>query len=301
MNDHRVPPGFFLRFFRWYCHPKLVRHIEGDLMELYGERTRELGKRKADVKFIVDVILLCRPGILRPAKGYKNSNTFGMYKSYFKIGWRNLLKNKGYSSINIAGLAIGMTVAMLIGLWIWDEISFDAYFENRDRLAKVMLNQTHEGIVYTGGTIQMPLRDALRTGYASDFEALSLTSWNNDYVLSTGERKLSGKGMWVQHEFPAMFTFKMLSGNRDALKDPSTILISSSLAKALFGDDDPVNKTVRIDNRMEMVVGGVYEDLPFNTTFRETQLLLPWENKENWQNTVTDWRNHSGQLFVQLS
>src|SRR5690606_24455167 len=64
---------------------------------------------------------------------------------------------------------------------------------------------------------------------------------------------------------------------------------------------DPVNKTVRIDNRMEMVVGGVYEDLPFNTTFRETQLLLPWENKENWQNTVTDWRNHSGQLFVQLS
>src|SRR5690606_19702055 len=143
--------------------------------------------------------------------------------------------------------------------------------------------------------------DALRTGYPSDFEALSLTSWNNDYVLLNGDKKLTGKGMWVQHEFPAMFTFKMLSGNLDALKDPSTILISSSLAKALFGDDDPVNKTVRIDNRMDMVVGGVYDDLPFNTTFQETQFLLPWESNENGLNNQTDWMNHSGQLFVQLS
>ncbi|HLT74518.1 MAG TPA: ABC transporter permease, partial [Ohtaekwangia sp.] len=301
MNRHTSPPQLFLRFFRWYCHPKLCKHIEGDLLELYGERVNEKGKGKADVKFIVDVILLCRPGIVRPAEGYNNSNTFDMYKSYFKIGWRNLLKNKGYSSINITGLAIGMAVAMLIGLWIWDEISFDSYFDNRDRLAKVMVNQTHEGVVYTGGTIQMPLGDALRTGYPSDFEALSLTSWNNDYVLLNGDKKLTGKGMWVQHEFPAMFTFKMLSGNLDALKDPSTILISSSLAKALFGDDDPVNKTVRIDNRMDMVVGGVYDDLPFNTTFQETQFLLPWESNENGLNNQTDWMNHSGQLFVQLS
>ena len=301
MNRRTSPPHVFLRFFRWYCHPKLVKHIEGDLLELYGERRKEFAKGNADVKFIIDVLLLFRPGIIRPARKLENINHNAMYRSYFKIGWRNLLKNKGYSSINIAGLAMGMAVAMLIGMWIWDEISFDAYFDNRDRLAKVMLNQTHEGVVYTGGTIQMPLGDALRTGYPSDFEALSLTSWNNDYVLLNGEKKLTGKGMWVQAEFPAMFTFKMLSGNLEALKDPSTILISSTLAKSLFGDDDPVNKTVRIDNRMDMVVGGVYEDLPFNTTFQETQLLLPWENKENWLNNQTDWMNHSGQLFVQLS
>jgi putative ABC transport system permease protein len=80
------PPGLPLRFFRWYCHPKLLKYIEGDLMELYEERMKEKGKRKADIRFIIDVLLLFRPGIIKPAEGYKNLNTYGMYKSYFKIG-----------------------------------------------------------------------------------------------------------------------------------------------------------------------------------------------------------------------
>src|SRR5271156_246683 len=104
------PPKYFLRFFRWFCHPKLRDHIEGDLMELYDERVKEKGKRNADTKFIFDVLLLFRPGIIKPTEGYKNLNNYGMIKSYFKIGWRNFVKNKGYSSINIIGLAAGMTV-----------------------------------------------------------------------------------------------------------------------------------------------------------------------------------------------
>src|SRR5687767_11754609 len=118
------PPKLFLRFFRWYCHPKVLKYIEGDLMELYDERLKRLGKKRADLKFIIDVLLLFRPGIIRPVEGYQNLNKYGMYKSYFKIGWRNLLRNKGYSVINIGGLATGMAVAILIGLWIYDELSF---------------------------------------------------------------------------------------------------------------------------------------------------------------------------------
>ena len=95
------PPKLPLNFFRWYCHPKLLKYIEGDLMELYEERVREQGKRKADIRFVIDVIFLFRPGIIRPAEGAQNLNTYGMYKSYFKIGWRNLLRNKSYSLINI--------------------------------------------------------------------------------------------------------------------------------------------------------------------------------------------------------
>jgi len=87
------PPKFFIRFFRWYCHPKLVDHIEGDLLEEYGARLKKSGKRKADIRFIIDVLLLLRPGIVRPMKWNENLNTYGMYKSYFKIGWRTLLKN----------------------------------------------------------------------------------------------------------------------------------------------------------------------------------------------------------------
>src|SRR5574339_737933 len=98
------PPKFPLRFFRWYCHPKLVKHIEGDLIELYDERVREEGKRKADLKFIADVLLLFRPGIIRPPKDYQNINRYAMYKNYLKTGWRGMAKNKVFSFINISGL-----------------------------------------------------------------------------------------------------------------------------------------------------------------------------------------------------
>ncbi len=112
------PPKLPLRFFRWFCQPSLMKCIEGDLMELYHERVNQSGKRKADLRFILDVLLLFRPGIIRQPYGYAHLNTYGMYKSYFKIGWRNLLRNKGYSIINIGGLAIGMAEAIIKGLTI---------------------------------------------------------------------------------------------------------------------------------------------------------------------------------------
>ncbi len=124
------PPKSFLRFFRWYCHPKLVDFIEGDLIEEYQERVREAGKRKADRKFIIDVLLLFRPSIIRPIEGYKNLNSTDMYQSYFKLAWRHLFKHEGYSFINVSGLALGMTVALLIGLWVYDELSFNTHHEN---------------------------------------------------------------------------------------------------------------------------------------------------------------------------
>ncbi|HPW62953.1 MAG TPA: permease prefix domain 2-containing transporter, partial [Cyclobacteriaceae bacterium] len=112
------PPSLFLKFFRWFCHPKFRDSIEGDLMEFYEERKVKDGKLKADLKFIIDVILLFRPGIIKPAEGYQHLNTYGMYKSYFKIGWRNLVKNKAFSFINISGLALGLTCSVLIALWV---------------------------------------------------------------------------------------------------------------------------------------------------------------------------------------
>src|SRR5688500_4100474 len=101
------PPKFFHRFFRWFCHPQLRDSIEGDLLELFSEQVKRNGKTKAKLRFAWDVILLFRPGIIRPVNGIQTTNNYGMFKSYFKIGWRNLLKNKGYSVINIGGLALG--------------------------------------------------------------------------------------------------------------------------------------------------------------------------------------------------
>jgi len=224
-----------------------------------------------------------------------------MIKNYLKIAWRNLLKNKVYSFINITGLATGMAVALLAGLWIWDELSFNSNHDNQAQLAQVMLNQTSKGETYTDETIAMPLGDALRTNHADDFKYISLSSWNNDHIVASGTNKLPGAGRWVQADFPVMFTLDMTRGNRDALKDPSSLLISATFAKALFGNEDPINKTVRLDKRLDMKVAGVYEDFPHNSSFYDTKLLLAWDNTENWLNKQTSWSNHCGLLFVQLN
>src|SRR3954470_21537867 len=161
------PPKLFLRFFRWFCDPELRDSIEGDLMELYHERNNESGKRKADLRFVIDVMLLFRPSIIRSANGYQNLYQYDMFKSYFKIGWRNLLKNKGYSVINIGGLALGMTVAMLIGLWVYDELSFDTYHDHYNELTQVMQHQTLSDIKQTQTALPRPLENELRTTYGS--------------------------------------------------------------------------------------------------------------------------------------
>jgi len=132
-----MPPKLFHRFFRWYCHPSLRGHIEGDLIEFYRDRVTKLGKTTADFLFMIDVLLLLRPAIIRPLDQPKTSF---MFRNYFTIGWRTLLRNKGYSAINIGGLAAGMAVTILIGMWIFDEISFNKSFENYDKVGQVMVH-----------------------------------------------------------------------------------------------------------------------------------------------------------------
>src|SRR5438046_3135609 len=105
-KEKNTPPKFFLSFFRWFCHPRLRDHIEGDLLETYNEQLKEFGKRKANVKFIIDVLLLFRPGIIKPTEGYQQLNTYGMFKNYFKVASRNIFKHKIYSFINAFSLSI---------------------------------------------------------------------------------------------------------------------------------------------------------------------------------------------------
>ena len=298
---HHNPPRFFLGFFRWFCHQELRDYIEGDLIELYEERIKTRGKRRADVRFMVDVILLFRPGIIRPSSDY-NLNQIDMFRNYLKVAWRNMMKKKMYSFLNLAGLSTGMAVAILIGLWIYDEVSFNKNFEQHDRLVQVKVYQALGELSGVGSTVSEPMVEPFRTTFAGDFKAAALVSQDGEYhTLKSGDKKISGLGRWAEAEFPEMFTLDMISGSRQALKDPSTLLISESQATALFGDRDPMNKTIRIDDRFDLQVGGVYRDLPENCTFSDTKFLLPWMNQENWRNKVTDWDNHNCALYVQLT
>ena len=304
-QPQRMPPKIFHRFFRWYCHPKLVDHIEGDLLEEYFQQLRKFGKRKADLNFIVDVLLLFRRGIVRPRKKSNSVNQYVMYKSYFKIGWRNLLRNKGYAAINIGGLALGMSVAMLIGLWIYDELSFNKYHKNYDRIARVMFHGANKGQLWTTDWTPIPLGPELRKSFEDDFEHVVTSTYLQDHVISLEDKKFSQQGLFMDTGAPEMLTLEMTSGTRSGLKDMNSILLSESSAIALFGDETPINKTVKIDNAMDVKVTGVYKDLPKNSEFYEVKFIAPWElylsyNKGWIERFVTSWSDGMVQVLVQL-
>lgn len=228
-----------------------------------------------------------------------------MIKNYFKIAWRNLLKNKKSSFINIGGLAIGMAVAVLIGLWIWDELSFNKYHSNYGRAAQVMQHQTINGEINTGQAVPFPLGEELRNSYGSSFKYLAMASWQGDHILTNNNKNLTKNGLFMDVDGPKILSLKMQHGTPDGLKDPNSILISASTAKAFFGDADPMNKLMKIDNRLEVKVTGVFKDLPYNTDFNELCFIAPWSlysTMEEWLKTAaTQWGNNSFQLFAEIN
>ena len=228
-----------------------------------------------------------------------------MFKNYFTTSWRNLRKNKMHSFINIAGLAGGMAVAILIGLWIYDEVSFDKNFKNHDRIARVIQNVTNNGEVMTWNSVPYPLADELRKSYGGDFRHVVMGAGAGDHVLSIEDKKLTKGGVYFEKGFIELFSLEMLKGNRNSLDDPSSVILSSSAARAYFGEADPVNKIMKIDNEFDVKVTGVYEDFPTNSAFAGFHFISTWDllfNKSDWMKTMEDpWRPNSFMLFVQLT
>ncbi|HTI59110.1 ABC transporter permease [Mucilaginibacter sp.] len=227
-----------------------------------------------------------------------------MIKNYLKVAWRNLVKNKASSFINIGGLAVGMAVAMMIGLWIWDELSFDKYHENYDNIAQVMQHETFNGNINTGTAISLPLDAELRKSYGSDFKHIALSSWNDPHILNVGNKNISYRGSFMGAEAPDMFTLQMLAGDRNGLKDRSSILLSQSVATALFGNTAPVGKAIKLDNKDIFKVAGVYQDLPANTTLHDVAFIGPWEyyiHSPGNERSLTDWGDNSLFMYVQMA
>jgi len=228
-----------------------------------------------------------------------------MIKNYFKTAWRNLIRNKVYSFINILGLSAGITVALLISLWIWDEVSYNKSFENYGHIAKLIQNSSNSGTIGTYDEMPIPLAAELRNRFGADFKRLALASSNSSHIIVSGEKKLSDRGLFVQPEFPEIFSLHMLSGSRASLNDPTAIIISESLAKAIFGKDDPMNKIMRLDNRATLKVTGVYKDFAHNSDFRETSFLVPWQvyvDINNWvRNSLQNWDDNSFLIYAQLA
>ena len=228
-----------------------------------------------------------------------------MFKNYLKIAWRNLIKNKAYSAINVGGLALGMAVTLIIGLWVLDELTYNSHFQNKDKIAQVFQSQTFNNKTGTGPAIPRPLEKALRDGYSDNFKHLIMASWTNDSYLKYGEKSLSRPGNYMQREAPELLNLNIIKGEMDGLRELNSIMISESTATALFGKDDPIGKVVKVSNEYDLSVSAVYTDIPFNNTFNDTEFIIPWEKylatREWVQNAEDSWGNNSFQMFVQIA
>jgi putative ABC transport system permease protein len=228
-----------------------------------------------------------------------------MLKNYLTIAWRNLFRNRASSLINIGGLAAGMAVALLIGLWIHDEYSYNRNFRNYDRIVRVIQFQTTDGIRGVGIGMPFPVGPGLQKDYGSDFKYIVMASWEQDHILTAGDKKFTFKGIYLDKAAPSMLTLRMKEGSYDALGDPHSILLSASTAKTLFGNADPVGVAMRIDNKLDVKVAGVYEDLPYNCEFGKARFIAPWDlyvTSERWITQNEDqWDNNYYQIFAQLA
>jgi ABC-type antimicrobial peptide transport system permease subunit len=309
MKKPSVPPRWAQRLFQWLHPEETQEEVGGDLDELYDYWDARSGRFQATLRYLLNVFSVLPPFVRRRRKAeqYSGSSNLSMImlSNYFKVARRNLAKNKMYSFINITGLASGMAVAMLIGLWLYDELSFNQSFRNHARIAQVMQTQNLGGIISTQLSVPAPLGRELRLSYGAHFKHIVSSTREENHILSFKGLKFTRPGRFMEPGVAEMLSLDMVSGSWAGLSDPASVLLSESTARTLFGHADAVNKVLKIDNELPVKVTGVYRDLPHNTTFASTSFIAPWElyitgvaygakNKDQWNNNFTE-------VFVQLA
>ena len=282
---------------RWFCREDCIEEVEGDLIEVFKKQC-EISPRKAKLKFAWSVVRYLRPEFL---KSFRNSfqPDYGMYQSYFKIGWRNLRRNKGYSLINITGLALSMIVVMLAGLWIYDDMTFNRYHKNYKQIAQVVTHVSIDGEITTYFSLPFPTAEELRLKYENDFNAVAATVLG-DRLISYKENVFTKRGCFSDFVFPEIASLKMKKGDYNFFKNRSQVLISETFAFSMFGQTDPLNKEIRIGNA-DLSVVGVYEDLPRNSSFHGLNFVAPVELLFSDAAAMNNWRSSSFQIYALLN
>lgn len=222
-----------------------------------------------------------------------------MFRNYFKIAWRNLFRNKGFSLTNLLGLTIGITCTILIFLWVQDELTYNKFHANYDAIYKIKANRDFNNQVFTDDNMVLPLAKTLKEKLPQIKNAV-VTTHGGSHILAYGDAKLKKQGYTVSDHFFDMFSFRFINGNAtSALPDPYAIVLTRSTATALFGNADPINKMIKVDNEYDAKVTGVVSDVPGNST-----LQFDFINSFNYDNeylkqNMTNWQNSSWDVYVQ--
>lgn len=223
-----------------------------------------------------------------------------MIKNYFKTAFRTIWKTKSHSFLNIFGLAVGITCAGLIFLWVEDELRYNHSNCNRDRLYQVMENQAYEGKTYTFAATPGLLASSVKDEIPGIRNSCRLT-WDNYTLFNLGEKSIYERGYYADSSIFSMFTLPFVQGKKDnAFSQLHSLVITEKMAKKFFGDaKDVVGRSLKVDNKKEYVVSGVIKDLPENSTLR-FEWLSPFKIYEEENQWLQQWGNNGVQTFVEL-
>jgi putative ABC transport system permease protein len=227
-----------------------------------------------------------------------------MFKNYFKTAWRNIVRTLGYSILNVVGLSIGMAVALVIGLWVYYQYSYDQFLPEYKSIYRVQRNYDSNGDTLTFQTTSLKLADALRT-QIPEIQYVAESDWMGSHGLNVGDKKLYLKGAIAGTDFFNIFPFSFVEGNvNTAFKDAYSIVITQSTAKALFGNEDAMYKTVRFDNKNNLKVTGVIKDVPGNSSLSFQYVVPPTfvyqTNPGVKSDGLSSFGNNNLQIFVKL-
>ena len=272
MNNQSSPPKFFLRIFRWFCRQDYLEEIEGDMEERFRDNQAEYGSQEARRLYAWDSIKLLRPILLKKLSGDTRLNNYGMFRNYLKTSVRSIRRNALFSGINVIGLAISMSVGVLMILFLSEIYSFDQFHEKRNKIYRVTSTNDFRGEEHNWATTSIFMADQLAE-QVPGIEDLVIMRLGLSADVKTKSDFINISGFYTSPSFFDVFSFDLKKGNpATALSGPSSIVLTESVAEKLFGEVNPLGKLLDLEstggwqNRtVNGIITGIVEDPPINS------------------------------------
>ncbi len=306
-GNNITPPKWAERFLSWYCKPELLEDLQGDLNEYFERNLKAKGPTRAKAIYILDVFKFLRLYTIRKPEFINVLINWIMIGSYIKTSGRNLLRNKLFSTINVVGLAVSMSVGLLLIGLLSDMTSYDRFHEKGDRIYRVVsqyqyLDQVDENFYASSSPmVGKEVKDNLPGVEAT---ALLFNGFGGD--ITAGNKTVPLSGLYANESFFDVFSFQLLEGNAStALKSPFSVIVTETSAKKLFGTESALGKIVSARDDRQYTITGVVKDLPkfshikfdllVSLSTREVTEKDDWKDEMKWDNI---W---SGYTYILLS
>lgn len=295
-NIHGGPPRWMQKLLHTFASEYTLEEVDGDLLELYDQWTAVHGRSYANTRYLFTVITLLRPFRNRRTRNAATITT--MIKSYLTMSWRSIVRNKVSSSINLAGLTLGLTTSLLILLVVLDEFAYDRHHVKKENLFLMMRHQkTNEGIITSRATAG-PTAEALKAGFPQVVHAARVAPFHDTPALA-GNEKSTLSGIYTDADIFEMMTFNTMSGDPAAALRQHAMVLTRSGAHRLFGTTDVVGKQLVVDGSKSFLVGAVIQDLPAATTVK-FEAALPFQALEAGNEWLAKWDDNRIQTWVEL-